>query len=166
MTHLICTVAGINNCAFSLARDGNRIAGLDSVVKAMHQIIDLLGKSSTESSIAFIRIPKVPMLHLNNRGFLVDGLNKVFRVCNAAISTAWGTNARYAPNFKLKGIFTPSGRNRGTPAQIWRSWFRETEDIRMLHFKTLVKVELGREILQFWGINRGTALGPNVLSRF
>ena len=106
------------------------------------------------------------MLHLNNRGFLVDGLNKVFRVCNAAISTAWGTNARYAPNFELKGIFTPSGRNRGTPAQIRRTWFRETEDIRMLHFKTFVKVEMGREILQFWGINRGIALGPNVLSRY
>ena len=99
----------------------NGIEGMDSVVTAIHCITGLIRESKAKKTIAFARIPKVPMLHLSNRGPLVDGMNKVFRMVNAAMTNAWNTNAKYTLVFETWGITTPAERHRGTPVMIRRT---------------------------------------------
>ena len=161
----IISVFGLNNCLNTLVMSENGVVGLNTVVRAIHCITGLLRKSKARNTIGFARIPKVPMLHLTNRGILVDRLNKVFRLTNVAMSTAWGTNAKYAPVFETWGLILPTERHRGTPVLIRRDWFREQVDTRMLHFTRRVKLEMGRDCLRFLQLSRGWASGPRAMSR-
>ena len=161
----IIAVAGLNNCLNTLSLSQNGINGMDSVVKAVHCLTGLIRSSKAKNTIAFARIPKVPMLHLSNRGPLVDAMNKMFRMTNAAMTNSWGTNAKYAPVFETWGLATPAERHRGTPVMIRRDWFREPVETRMLHFTTPIKLEMGRVCMRFLGLSRGLAVGRNAMSR-
>ena len=162
----IACAVGINNVLNSLNHTQDRgILGLDSVTKAVHMIIAMTASNSKYSTVNFIRVPKVPMIRCRGKGFVMDRLNQLFRKVNVAMTSRWGVEAAHCPNFEMKGIGTinPGGHRRHqhqryTP-YVRREMFTTNHETTMLHFKDQYKLEMGREILRFWGINTGTATG-------